>query len=596
MLPPSSKTDVPLPGSSPEEDRPGHAGFILFCLVVIGLYVGTCVAPVIFDETEGQYAGAAREMLKRGDWLVPTNDGIPRLQKPPLVYWTQMVSYKMWGVNVFGARFPNAIATLAWILATYLIGERVGGKRLGLFGAMILASTLGFYIFTHLIMPEPFIGAWLSLTFWCFLSARVQPDRARWWFRLAWVFMALGCFTKGLHGLLYPLLVAILSMLVFEDQKSFWHQIWSASGIGLFLLIMIPWYLAIEVKFPGFLTDHFVNEQIGHLLDKRFPPDSMAVPSFIFWIQHLALFMPWTLFLPAAVWAWHHGDIVRQVPLKLQKILWLWILVTGVSIIFSARQDYYTMTCWGAVSILLALPCARGVEVPRRYLVTPCLILTLAGLAGLAMQGLVDRLMIDATFTAEPVADRDNVWNALKGFSFGSYQKLIPMMKLTSVALIVGGGTATWFAWRRWNRAVVSTVSLTMAGLFVLACWGMAVMGEYYSLAEVSKCIQRRARPHSMIVCQDQPHLATSLFFYLDQPVYWIRAHASGEFAPRVLGIGADLFLTDEAFEKAWKSSRQVFLITERTNLSEWQSRLGMTATQLTPVGVSGTRKAFVNR
>jgi hypothetical protein len=54
--------------------------------LVAAVYLANSFAPVIFDETEGQYAGAAREMLQSGQWLVPTNDGIPRLQKPPLLF------------------------------------------------------------------------------------------------------------------------------------------------------------------------------------------------------------------------------------------------------------------------------------------------------------------------------------------------------------------------------------------------------------------------------------------------------------------------------------------------------------------------------
>src|SRR6266699_1673507 len=61
-------------------------------VVAAAVYVGTSAWPVILDETDGQYAGAAREMLARGDWLVPSNNGVPRLQKPPLVYWLTRLS------------------------------------------------------------------------------------------------------------------------------------------------------------------------------------------------------------------------------------------------------------------------------------------------------------------------------------------------------------------------------------------------------------------------------------------------------------------------------------------------------------------------
>src|SRR5881398_3030952 len=61
-------------------------------VVAAAVYIGTSAWPVILDETDGQYAGAAREMLERRDWFVPTNNGVPRLQKPPLVYWLTRLS------------------------------------------------------------------------------------------------------------------------------------------------------------------------------------------------------------------------------------------------------------------------------------------------------------------------------------------------------------------------------------------------------------------------------------------------------------------------------------------------------------------------
>src|SRR5215813_436382 len=50
-------------------------------------------------QPEGQYAGAAREMVEAHQWLLPTNDGTPRLQKPPLLYWLIIISYKLFGIN-----------------------------------------------------------------------------------------------------------------------------------------------------------------------------------------------------------------------------------------------------------------------------------------------------------------------------------------------------------------------------------------------------------------------------------------------------------------------------------------------------------------
>jgi hypothetical protein len=81
------------------------ARFSRFVLGLVALlYVGTCFAPVIFDDNEGLYASAVREMHQSGDWLLPTMNGFPRVQKPPLVYWTMLVSTLLFGENEFTLR------------------------------------------------------------------------------------------------------------------------------------------------------------------------------------------------------------------------------------------------------------------------------------------------------------------------------------------------------------------------------------------------------------------------------------------------------------------------------------------------------------
>jgi hypothetical protein len=84
-----------------------------FALTLI-VYLAACGAPRLFDQIDGQYAGAAREMMVRGDWLTPTQNGVPRLQKPPLVYWCELLSLRVFGVNEFAARFPVVLATVGW--------------------------------------------------------------------------------------------------------------------------------------------------------------------------------------------------------------------------------------------------------------------------------------------------------------------------------------------------------------------------------------------------------------------------------------------------------------------------------------------------
>src|SRR5947209_18031171 len=88
-----------------------HALLSFLIALAAVLHIGTASWGDLYGETEGQYAGGAREMLQHHSWLVPTNDGIPRLQKPPLLYWLIIVSFKALGVKAAAARLPIAAAT-----------------------------------------------------------------------------------------------------------------------------------------------------------------------------------------------------------------------------------------------------------------------------------------------------------------------------------------------------------------------------------------------------------------------------------------------------------------------------------------------------
>ena len=133
----------------------------LLCLTAL-LHLATIGWGDLYNETDGQYAGAAREMLESHQWFTPTNDGIPRLQKPLLLYWAIAVSLKIFGLNTAAVRLPMALATMASIAFTFLIGDRLGGPWRGFLAGLIHLCCCGAFIFGRMVMPEPLFGAFIA--------------------------------------------------------------------------------------------------------------------------------------------------------------------------------------------------------------------------------------------------------------------------------------------------------------------------------------------------------------------------------------------------------------------------------------------------
>ena len=587
------------------------------------LYVGTCFEPVIFDDNEGLYAGAVREMHQSGDWLAPTSNGFPRVQKPPLVYWTMLVSTSLFGDNEFALRLPNALATAGWIVATYLIMRRLGGERFGLASALILASMLGVWVFNHLVQPEPFLSCFISLGLWCLVEARLfaKPPLAAverhavagrfpgdHWYYLFWVFLALGALSKGLHGALWPLGTALLAAIFGPGWRAWLRPVLNLRGLLLFLLILVPWYACMAARFPGFLSAHFVNEQLGASLNTRYPADARQLPLGQFYAQHLLFWMPWTLLLPGAIYAASPaGRALRRQPhffspptLDLIKLLACWFVLTMVSVAFSTRQDYYSMSCWGVVAAFLALPWMAGElsfpRLPRWYLVTPCLLVAISGALALGFASwITPRLGALGEITAAPIRERDTFMDAIAGISPALWGQFITLLAIFGAAMLVAGAVATVLTWRGKSFPALLVLSGAMAVPIGLATAGFIMMGPYFSLAGEARAINREiaAEPDAIVACEALPHTASSLTYYLNARVHWVNAPFNQDYAQRVLGLGRDYYWDEAGLLNAWRSSRPVYLILEESRLSYWQSLLPPGARV---VDKSGTRLVLCNR
>jgi len=589
-----------------------------FSWLVLGLitlvYVGACFAPVIFDDNEGLYAGAVREMHQNGDWLLPTTNGFPRVQKPPLVYWTMLVATSLFGDNEFALRLPNALATAGWIMATYLIVRRLGGERFGLASALVLASMLGVWVFNHLVQPEPFLACFISLSIWCLVEARLFAQSQAecfpgdYWYLLFWIFLALGALSKGLHGALWPLGTVILTGLVVPGWRVWLRPVLNLRGLLVFLLLVTPWYAYMAARFPYFLSAHFVNEQMGAALNTRYPVDAKQLPLAQFYAQHLLFWMPWTLLLPSAIYATvkavraarRQSHFISPPTLDIIKLLGCWFVLTMVSVAFSTRQDYYSMTCWGVVAAFLALPWMfEELSLPhlsRPYLLVPCVLVTIGGALALGFAAwITPRLSALGEITASPIRDRDTFMDAIVGISPALWGQFITLLGIFGVAMLIAGAVATTLTWKRKPFPALLVLSSAMVVPICLATAGFTMMSPYFSLAGEARAINREiaAEPDAVVACEALPNTASSLFYYLNARVHWVNAPFNQDYSQRVLGLGRDYYWDDAGLQKAWRSSRPVYLILEESRLAYWQ---GLLPPGARVVNKSGTRLVLCNR
>src|SRR5262249_34052471 len=127
---------------------------LLALLVLPGLLLYPCLSFYLFEPDEGRYAEIPREMLARGEWVVPYLHGQPYLDKPPLLYWLVMGAYSVLGIHAWVARLVPALAVHGCVLLTYLLGRRSLGQRAAFWGALALTLAPGFTSMGRLLILD----------------------------------------------------------------------------------------------------------------------------------------------------------------------------------------------------------------------------------------------------------------------------------------------------------------------------------------------------------------------------------------------------------------------------------------------------------
>ncbi len=570
----------------------------LFALFALGaLYLVESEGPVIFDDNEGLYAGAAHEMRARGDWIVPTLDGIPRCQKPPLVYWLILVSTSLFGENEFAIRLPQALATLAWMAATYCLGLALGGQSLGQMAALILGTAFGSFVFGHIIMPEIFLAASIAWSFWFLWKALIGKEKDRYGIGL-WASMAFGAMAKGLHALFYPLLVAGLLALFSRTVRKEVRHLFPWQGIALFLLLVAPWYLAMEGRLPGFLQEHFGNEQLGHAVNHRIPPDAGTIHLPIFLGEQIIFLLPWSLFGGALLFCHRRAAPAAREEYPTALFLGLWILVTFLSLLPSSLQDYYALGCFPALALLLARPFCEGEGRPHWTFWIP-----FALVAGLAVAAVVAGIafganegLVRSSIVASPVDQRDNFLAAIFGFSFNTWRAFVPLLLWASASLFLGGTAGLWLAWR--GKRLASGICLALAMLLPLkeAGEGFGLMGDYFSSEKIARYLNGLPVTDRRVVVDGEPNFSSSLFFYLEADrVYWVHSSSASSFSLRSAPEGRKLYLSEAEFLELWGGEQPVYWVCEQSAMNHWKRIFDEKTPAWSIVLRCGTRLLVVN-
>ncbi|WP_243370591.1 glycosyltransferase family 39 protein [Geotalea sp. SG265] len=337
----------------------------------------------LLETDEGRYMEIPREMLERGDFITPTLNYVKYFEKPPLHYWINALSIKIFGLTEFAGRFSGVLWGILGIMLTYFLGRKLFGRREGLYGALVLGTSAGFLIQSRTNITDTTLTICLTaaLAFFAIAIQDNEKKKGRYYY-LFYIFAALAVLAKGLIGIVLPGAIVFCYLLI-TRRWSLLKEMRLPTGILLFLFVAAPWFVAVSAKNPEFARFFFIHEHFERFLTKvhgRYKPFWFYAPVL------LGCMLPWSLFIPAAVGnAWKQRKAVGA-DARLFLVLWVLIIFAFFSK-SNSKLVPYILPVYLPLAVLIG--CAfvsaleQGIKSLKANAIAAGILLTLLGIAGL---------------------------------------------------------------------------------------------------------------------------------------------------------------------------------------------------------------------
>lgn len=319
----------------------------LTCGVALLLSVG--MDHPLQDNNEGLYAAVAREMLASHSWIVPKLDGVPYLEKPPLLYWMTAASYSLFGVSALSTRAAPVVGLLLSFSAIAWFAWREWGERAAILAVAIAASSPLFLGMGRMLMFDALFTGFYTWALVAMYESLLR-DAGRRWMLVAAASLALAVLTKGLVAIVFvgSIGLALAWFAPRAARRERLRRLFDPAAIALFAAIAVPWHVLAWREEPAFGWFYFVNEHFLRFLDLREPHDYYHGPLWYYLPRIFASMLPWSILVLVRAPGARDDAATRR-------FLWLAFLVPLVFFsLSSAKANYYMVVALPGAALLLA--------------------------------------------------------------------------------------------------------------------------------------------------------------------------------------------------------------------------------------------------
>jgi 4-amino-4-deoxy-L-arabinose transferase-like glycosyltransferase len=530
------------------------AGFAITAALASTLFFFHLGVYGLWEPDEARYAEIAREMLAMREFVVPHLNYVAYLEKPPLLYWLTACSMRLFGINEFAARLPNAVAALAGVLVTYFFVLRTFGRRRAILAATILATGGLYAVMAQVLTTDMLLTATITVALFAFFLH--WRDGGAWCW-LSYAAIGLAVLTKGPIGAVLPIMAGAVFLWWEGELSGAMRRFHLVAGMGLAAAISIPWFAAITLREPGFFGFYFVGEHFRRFFESSY---SHGQPIYYYVPVIAAALMPWTLFVPFIPWRSLETNPARR---------FCMIVATVIFVVFSAASAKlipYILPAIPPLAVILAdgifaFIHAQGEMAGAHF--------------GPGFAGRPDPRRLAAIGPLLGLAGAGVIVTALNADRFASPNPMMVQRALyVAGAIVIAGGIACFVIFWYWRAAVgLAVFAAVAAATLMVASYGRILAEPARSYARLARELELRV-PDAVLVCY--PRYIQSLPFYCRRRVILVGAKTELAYGAEHAADASQYFFTRRTdLLRLWNQPRPTVIVIDRWALPPLAGSLG---------------------